>query len=193
MPFFFSRSDSRSDFSTDVVPTSTGCPVLRQAHDFVRRREVLLFLRAIHHVRILNAPQFAVGRNHHDFQLVNLVELGGFRFRRTGHAGQLLVHAEVILEGHGGERLIFALDLHAFLGFHRLVQSIGPAASRHQAAGELIDDEHLAVLHHVFHIATIERMRLDRGIDVVFQVPVLRIGDVADAQQPLDLLPSHDR
>ena len=24
-PFFFSSSESRSDFSTDVVPTSTGC------------------------------------------------------------------------------------------------------------------------------------------------------------------------
>ena len=29
-----------------------------------------------------------------------------------------------------------------------------------------------------------ERVRLDRRLDVVLQVPVLRVGDVADAQQP---------
>jgi hypothetical protein len=39
--------------------------------------------------------------------------------------------------------------LHAFLGLDRLVQAVRPAAARHQAAGEFVDDDHLAVLHHV--------------------------------------------
>ena len=67
-----------------------------------------------------------------DVELVDLLELGRFRFGRTGHAGQLLVHAEVVLEGDGGERLILALDLDAFLGFDGLVQTVassgGPAS-----------------------------------------------------------------
>ena len=77
---------------------------------------------------------------HGDVEVVDLLEFGGFRFGRTGHAGQLLVHAEVVLEGDGGEGLILALDLDVFLGFDGLVQAVGPAAAGHQAAGELVDD-----------------------------------------------------
>ena len=89
-----------------------------------------------------------VGGDHDDFQLVNLLEFGRFGFRRTGHAGQLLVHAEIVLEGDGGERLILALDLDAFLGFHGLVQAVAPAAARHQASGELVDDDDFGLRRH---------------------------------------------
>ena len=94
-----------------------------------------------------------VGRNHHDFQPVNLVELGRFGFRRTGHARQLLVHAEIVLKGDRRERLVLALDLDVFLGFDRLVQAIGPAPAGHQAAGKLVDDDDFAVFHHVLDVA----------------------------------------
>ena len=46
---------------------------------------------------------------------------------------KLLVHAEIVLEGDRGERLILALDLHAFFGFYRLVQTVRPAPARHRA------------------------------------------------------------
>jgi hypothetical protein len=59
---------------------------------------------------------------------------------------ELAVHAEVVLEGDRGERLVLVLDLHAFLGLDRLVQAVGPAPARHQAAGELVDDDDFAVL-----------------------------------------------
>ena len=157
--------------------------MLGQSHDLVRRGEVLLLLRAINHVGVLDAQQLLIGGDDDHFELVNLVELRSFRFRRTGHAGQLLVHAEVILEGHRGERLILALDLHAFLRFDGLVQAIGPAAARHQAAGELVDDEDFPILHHVLNVAAIQGMRLDRRLDVMLQRPILRVGDVADAEQ----------
>src|SRR5581483_8133506 len=141
--------------------------------------KVFVLFRAIYHVRIFFAQQRLVGGDDHHFQLVDVVELGRFRLRRTGHAGQLFVHAEVVLEGDGRQGLVFALDLDVLFGFYRLVQSVGPAAARHQASGELVDNQDLAILHHVFDIATIERVRLDRRLDVVLQVPVFRIGDVA--------------
>src|SRR5256886_9945195 len=53
-----------------------------------------------------------------------------------------LFRSEVVLESDGGERLVLALDLDAFLGFHGLVQAVAPAAPRHQASGELIDNHH---------------------------------------------------
>ncbi len=101
----------------------------------------------------------AVGGNHHHIQLVGLFELGGFGFGRTGHAGQLFVQAEVILEGDGGERLVFALDLDVFLGFDGLVQTVAPAAARHHAAGEFVDDNHLAVLHQIILVALEQHVR----------------------------------
>jgi len=71
----------------------------------------------------------AVRGNDGDVQIVNLAELRRFRFGRAGHTREFLVHAEIILEGNRRERLVFALDLHAFLGFHGLVQTVGPAAA----------------------------------------------------------------
>ena len=90
----------------------------------------LLFLGAVDHVLVFQADHRAVGGDHDDVQVVDLLEFGRFGFRRAGHAGQLLVHAEIVLEGDGGEGLVFALDLDAFLGFHGLVQAVGPAAAR---------------------------------------------------------------
>ncbi len=39
---------------------------------------------------------------------------------------------------------VSSLILHAFLGFDRLVQAVAPLPAVHQAAGELVDDDHLA-------------------------------------------------
>ena len=116
-----------------------------------------------------------IRRNGDHFQLVNLVELRRFGFRRAGHAGKLLVHAEIILEGDRGERLIFALDLHAFFRFDRLVQAVGPAASGHLAPGEFVDDHHFAFFHHVIHVALEQRVRAQPLIDVVNHVHVRRV------------------
>ena len=99
--------------------------------------------------------------------------------------GELLVLAEVVLEGDGRERLVLALDLHlgmrgvVFLGFDRLVQPVAPAAARHQASGELVDDDDLAVLHHVVDVEMEQAVRAQRLIDVVLDVRVLEVVDVA--------------
>ena len=88
---------------------------------------------------------------------------------------QLAVHAEVVLEGDRGQRLVLALDLHAFLGLDRLVQAVAPAPARHQAAGELVDDDHLAVLHHVVLVAVVQVVGAQRRVHVVHQRDVGRV------------------
>ena len=97
-------------------------------------------------------------RDDHCFQVVNLLEFVGFSVGCTGHAGQLAVHAEVVLESNRGQRLVLALNRHAFLGFHRLMQTITPAPPRHQAAGEFVNDDHFAVLHNIVFVAVVQRM-----------------------------------
>ncbi len=127
-----------------------------------------------------------VGRRHDDVEAVDLVELLGLRLRRARHAGQLLVLAEVVLEGDGRERLVLALDLDLLLRLHGLVQPVAPAAPRHQPAGELVDDHDLAVLDHVVDVALEERMRPQRLLDVVEQRHVHRVVQPAGARlQPM--------
>ena len=54
-----------------------------------------------------------VGGDDHHFHLVDLAELVGLGGGGTGHAGDLLVEAEIVLQGDGGERLVLFLDLDA--------------------------------------------------------------------------------
>ena len=114
--------------------------------------ELLLF-RPIHDILEFLPDHRFIGRNRGDFELIDLVEFLRFRFGCTGHAGQLLVHAEVILERDRRESLILAFDLDAFLCFDGLMETVAPAAARHDAAGELVDDDDLAVLHQVILVA----------------------------------------
>jgi hypothetical protein len=77
-----------------------------------------------------------------------------------------------------------------FLRLTGLVQPLGPAPALHHAAGELVDDHHLVVLHHVVLVAMVERVRADARIQVVHQHDV---GGVVEAgalrQEPR---PGHD-
>ena len=88
--------------------------------------------------------QRLVGRDGDHFELVNLPEFVGLGHGRAGHAGQLLVQLEVILQRDGRQRLRLLLDLDAVLGvlgLDRLVQPVGPLPAEHQPAGELVDDD----------------------------------------------------
>lgn len=116
----------------------------------------------------------AVGRNHHNFQAVDALEFVGFGIGRTGHAGQLLVHAEQVLEGDAGQGLVLALNRHAFLRFDRLMQAVRPATPGQRAAGEFVHDHHFAIAHDVIHIALIDGMRAQRRIEVMHHAQVLR-------------------
>ena len=63
----------------------------------------------------------AVGRDNDGFEVINALELESFGICRTGHAGELGVQAEIVLEGDGGKGLVFAFDFHAFFGFYGLM------------------------------------------------------------------------
>ena len=154
-----------------ILPDSTrACAVF--LNDAVHRRFKFFNFGAINHVRIFDSNQRHVRGNSNDFQFVDFVELRRFRICRPGHAGKLLVHAKIILERDGRERLIFALDFHAFLRFHCLVQAVGPSPSRHLPACEFIHDHDLVVFDHVVHIFLKKRMRAQRLIDVVNNIHI---------------------
>ena len=140
---------------------------------------------AIDHVRVVLADHRHVRGNYDHIKFVSRMKLSRFGFCRSSHAGKLFVKPEIVLQSDRGEGLILALDLHAFLGFDRLMQSVGPATAFHQTPGEVIDDNYLAILHHVLMIEPIKRVRLQGLLDAMQQFHVRRIVKVADAEQTL--------
>ena len=110
-------------------------------------------LALVDEVGLVDAHHRAVGGDRHDVEAVGVRELAGLGVGRAGHAGELLVHAEVVLEGDRREGLVLLLDLHPLLRFDGLVQALAPAAAFEDAAGELVDDLHLAVGDDVVDVA----------------------------------------
>jgi hypothetical protein len=105
-------------------PDQDGAPLLVQLLDFPDDGVELLALGLVDDVGVRHPDERAVGRDHRDVQLVDLRELGGFGVRGAGHAGELRVHAEVVLERDRRERLVLVLDLRAFLRLDGLVQAV---------------------------------------------------------------------
>ena len=139
-------------------------------------------------VGLVHADHRLVRRDRHDAELVGAHELGRLGLGGTGHAGELLVEAEVVLQRDGGEGLVLGLDRDALLGLDRLVDALVVAAADQDAAGVLVDDEHLAVHDDVVLVALEQRGRLDRVVEERDQRRVRRLVQVVDAEVVLDLL-----
>ena len=145
MPCRSSISEICSDFSIDVVPTRIGRPVSWTSRISSRIALILLAVGPVDDVGVAVPGQRPVGRDRDHVELVDLVELVRLGHGRAGHARELLVELEEVLERDRGERLVLFLDLDPLLGLDRLVQAVGPLAAGHQPAGELVDDHDLAV------------------------------------------------
>lgn len=163
-----------------------------QALGLVDDGVVLLTPRLEHQILTIITLDRSIGRNHRHFETIDLVKLAFFRLGCAGHAGQLLVHAEVVLNGDRGEGLRLALHLHTFLRFDGLVQAFAPPTTGHRTAGEFVDDEHLPFLHHVVDVALIQRMGTQQLVDDVQPLTlrgVLALDQVALFETPAGLSP----
>ena len=157
-------------------------------HHLVDDGAVLAGHGGVDHVGVVLADVGLVGGDGDDVQAVDLGELGGLGAGCTGHAGQLFVHAEIVLEGDGGQGLALGGDVHPFLGLDGLVQALIVAAADHQAAGELVHDDDFAVLDHVVDVLFHDAVGLDGLLDVVHQGHVLGGGQVLYLEVFLGLL-----
>ena len=151
----------------------------------------LLVHRAVDHVVHVVPDHGRVGGDDEHVELVGLAELAALRGRRAGHARELLVEAEVVLEGHRGQGLVLPTGAHALLGLDGLVEAVRVASALHEATGELVDDDDLATLADVVLVPLEELLGLQGGRQVVDEVHVLRvveIGDLDDLLGPGDAL-----
>ena len=149
---------------------------------------VLAVFGLVHAVLVVDTGDGTVGGDLDDIQRVDGGEFLLLRQRRTGHTGQLAVQAEVVLERDGGQRLALPLDGQVLLGFDGLMQTLGVPAAEHEAAGELVHDDHLAVLDHIVHVALHDAVGFDGLVDVVGNGAVLRVGQVVQMEEFLRLL-----
>ena len=186
----------------DLAPLQLARQVLRALHarradqhrlallvpfgDVVDDSVELRLLGLVDQVRLILADHRLIGRDRQHAQLVDLVELGGLGLGRTGHPRQLVVHAEVVLKGDRGQRLVLGLNLHAFLGLDGLVEALVEPAAVEHAAGELVDDDDLAAPHDVVLVAVEEFLHLDRVVQIPDELRVGRVVQVVDAQLVLD-------
>ena len=159
--------------------------------DLLDDRLELLALGPVHDVRVLDPDERAVRRDDEDLELVDLVELGGLGLGGAGHARELRVHAEVVLEGDRREGLVLALDLDLLLRLDGLVQAVRPAPAGHEAARELVDDRDLPVLHHVVDVAVEEIVGPQALVHVVEHVHVGRVPQVLHPEEALAVGHAH--
>jgi hypothetical protein len=150
-------------------------PALHAVVDVLEDRIELVLRRQVHEIRVVLADHRPVRRDHRDFQAIDGLELERLGVGGAGHARQLRVHAEVILERDRGDRLVLLAHAHAFLRFDRLMQTVRPAPPHHRAAGELVDDDHFAVADDVLDVAVIERVRAQRRVQVMHDADVRRV------------------
>ena len=190
MPSLRSRADEHLGLLDGGGADEDGLARLVLLGDVVEDRGVLRLLGAVDLVGVVVADHRPVGGDRHDVQLVDLVELGGLGHGGAGHAAELLVEAEEVLEGDRGERLVLVLDRHAFLGLDGLVQALVVAAAGEDAAGVLVDDQDLAVHDDVVLVL----LEVLLGLEGVVQVPdergVVGLVEALDAELVLEVLHS---
>jgi len=124
----------------------------------------------IDQVRLVETDVGSMRRDRYHGQRVGTTELTRLRLGRTGHASQLLVEPEVVLQGHGRPGVVLLLDAHALFRLDRLVQTVGPTSPVKGATREFIDDLHDAAVDEVVLVAVKEFLgpqRLTELVDVV--------------------------
>ena len=153
----------------------------------VNDRLVLAVDGLVHAVRQVLPGAGLVGGHADDLQAVNFAELVRLGGGGAGHAAELFVHAEVVLEGDGGQRFALGGDGHALLGLDGLMQAVVVAASVHQAAGEFIHNDDLAVFHDVVGVPVHHAAGLDGAVNVMAQRHVVGVGQIVHLEPFLGL------
>ena len=126
-------------------------------------------------IGVIDTDDRLVRRDLDHVEVVNAAEFLFLRERRAGHAGELAVQTEEVLECDRGKRLVFARDGNALFCLDRLMEALVVAPAVHQSAGKLVDNDDLTVFDHVVDVLFHEAARLHGLIDVVRKRGILRV------------------
>ena len=146
--------------------------------NLINDRAVFADIAAIHNIRPVLPDNRLVGRDFNDIQFVDCGKFLRLGYSGTGHSRQLLVQAEIILEGNGSQRLVLFLNINVFLGLNCLMQAFGVPAPEHQAARKLVHDDDLAVFDDIVDIALHDAVGTQRLVNVMAQRGIFHIGQI---------------
>ena len=127
----------------------------------------------------------AIGGDDYDVQVVDLHEFRRLGIGRAGHAGNLLVKAEEVLEGDGRQGPVTPGYLDLLLGLDGLVKAVGISPSVEYSPGEFVDDLDESLLDDVIDVLLEEDVCL-RGLgEVMDELEVPLVEDRALDEPPL--------
>ena len=125
-------------------------------HDFLADGIPLVGLAHVNFIVFVLSSHSLVGGNNYYFKAVNLIEFNGFCFCSTSHSRKLVVHAEEVLEGDGGQGSISLGDFNVFLGFDGLMKTISVTAPFQDTTSKFIYNLNLTIPHHVVHVGLVQ-------------------------------------
>ena len=152
-----------------------GLALLMRFVDFAHHGCIFFRTRAINLIMLVLALDFPVGRHFNHTQPVNLGEFFCLSRGCARHAAQLVIQAEIVLEGHRCQRHVFRLDRHAFLGFNRLMQPVGQTTPGHHSAREFVNQNDFSAAHDIILVAGKQLVRAQTLIDMVHDSRAFRI------------------
>ena len=162
-----------------------GLPLLMNFGDISHDCVILLTTSAIDQVNIILTHHRIVRRDKRDLQSVDLLKFSRFSICSTGHSTELLVHAEIVLEGNGCQRLILASDRNSLFCFNSLMKPVRPSTPRHKSSGKLVDDNNLSTLNNVVHITLKRGVGSQRLLHVVHELDVTWIEEILNVKKLL--------
>ena len=118
-------------------------------------------------------------RNANNIKIINAVEFLLLRLCRTRHAGELLVHTEIVLICDCSKRLIFSCHLNMLFGFDSLMQPLAVSPAHEYAPGKLIYNKNLTVLYDIVSVLLKKEICLKRLYYMMIQFLILRIRKVS--------------
>ena len=135
----------------------------------------LFLIGTIDLISLVFPAHLCISRNFDNIQVINLAKFVSLGRGCAGHTRELAVEPEIILEGDGRHGDVFGLHSDVLLGFQRLMQTFRIAASRHHAAGKLVNDHHFVVADDIILVALKQRVSAQRLIDMMHQRHIMRL------------------
>src|SRR5208283_3963091 len=144
-------------------------------------------LGLVNNIREVRPNQRPVSRYHQNFEIIYLCKFGGLSVGSTGHARELIIHPEKILECYSGESLVFTGYLNTLFCLNSLVKPVTPPSARHNPSRKFIDYDHLTVFYDILHVSLVEVVGPQRLKDVMNQLYIIRFIKITDAEKSLNL------
>ena len=131
---------------------------------------------------------WSVGRDLYNVHSVDITEFFFFCKCCTGHTALLVIFIKEVLECDRRKRFTLSFDLNMFFCFDCLMKSVRITTSRHDTSGKFINDQNLVIFYNIILVFVHQIMCTKCQCDVMLDFQVLRICQVFNIEEFLNLL-----